>query len=434
MIQYKLGDQFVKKCLFCGRDFEELSKEHIIPNVICGRIKSKNLICKDCNSTLGQEIDNGIDGVYSLFINMFNIKRERGESEPVIVTSVDDGKIYKFCSNGDYKLAESCVKINFNENNQLRIAIEGPVDKNKLKGDIGKFFRLNEDKLKENGIDFKKVIKYVQGVIDKKWSLNLNNGIQFKPRAIEYEGAFGGKKVALVILKILYLFLKNKNPAIKFNENDIINILKNKSDKVMDFCHFYSLKKPLFDEIENGISHQVFIRGNKNSKQIIGYIKLFSITPYVCILDNNYSGEDFSYSYGYNLLAQHEFVPTCHELTETNNLDQLLNYAKNYKIASNNIEQDIGRIMELYYQLNPHKKWNEIQCSVYSEIKERLGEEFANSQKIKDAINILGQIGELHFTEEANDKQKKEIIKNFADTIMKCILGDFLKNCFAQNL
>lgn len=49
--------------------------------------------------------------------------------------------------------------------------------------------------------------------------------------------------------------------------------------------------------------------------------------------------------------------------------------------------------MELYYQLNPHKKWNEIQCSVYSEIKERLGEGLANFPRIKDAINILGLNG-----------------------------------------
>lgn len=421
-------DQFVKKCLFCGRDFEELSKEHIIPNAICGRIKSKNLICKDCNSTLGQEIDNGLDGVYSQIINMFNIKRERGESEPVVVTSVDDGKKYKYFSNGDYELAESYVKIDFNENNQLTIAIEGPVNKKKLKGDIGKFFRLNEDKLKENGYNLKKVIKYVQGEIDKNWIQISNNKIQFKPNLIKFECAFGGKKIALVILKILYLFLKNENSAIEFNENDIINILKNKSDKVWDFCHFYSLETPLFDEVENEISHQIFIRGDKSNRQIIGYIKLFSITPYVCVLDNNYDGEDFSYSYGYNLLAQQEFIPTCHELTETNNLDQLLNYAKNFEIASNNIRQDLGRIMELYYQLNPHKKWNEIQCSVYSEIKERLGEELANSSRIKDAINILGQNGGWHFTEKADDKQKKEIINNLTNIILKYIFEDFLKN------
>lgn len=179
-------DQFVKKCLFCGRDFQELSKEHIIPNAICGRIKSKNLICKDCNSTLGQEIDNGLDGVYSQIINMFNIKRERGESEPVVVTSVDDEKKYKYFSNGDYEFAESYVKIDFNENNQLTIAIEGPVDKEKLKGDIGKFFRSNEKKLKENGYDFKKVIKYVQDEIDKNWIQISNNKIQFKPNLIKF--------------------------------------------------------------------------------------------------------------------------------------------------------------------------------------------------------------------------------------------------------
>ncbi|UKI41461.1 MAG: HNH endonuclease [Candidatus Melainabacteria bacterium] len=66
----------MKKCLFCGNEFEELSKEHIIPNAICGRIKSRNLICKDCNSSLGDEIDNGFNGVYNQVINLFGIKRE----------------------------------------------------------------------------------------------------------------------------------------------------------------------------------------------------------------------------------------------------------------------------------------------------------------------------------------------------------------------
>ena len=42
-----------KICVFCKKEFEELSEEHIIPNVLCGRLKSKNLICKNCNSWLG---------------------------------------------------------------------------------------------------------------------------------------------------------------------------------------------------------------------------------------------------------------------------------------------------------------------------------------------------------------------------------------------
>ena len=64
------------KCVFCGQEFEKLSEEHIIPNCICGRLKSKKLLCKDCNSGLGDSIDLAFDGVYNDIINKFAIKRE----------------------------------------------------------------------------------------------------------------------------------------------------------------------------------------------------------------------------------------------------------------------------------------------------------------------------------------------------------------------
>lgn len=46
----------MSKCYLCGKLLNEAnsSVEHIIPNAIGGHLKSKNLLCKDCNSNTGE--------------------------------------------------------------------------------------------------------------------------------------------------------------------------------------------------------------------------------------------------------------------------------------------------------------------------------------------------------------------------------------------
>ena len=49
----------MSRCYLCGTLLNESNRsvEHIIPNAIGGHLKSKNLLCKDCNSNTGQKID-----------------------------------------------------------------------------------------------------------------------------------------------------------------------------------------------------------------------------------------------------------------------------------------------------------------------------------------------------------------------------------------
>ena len=76
----------MKKCYICC---EELTKdndsvEHIIPNAIGGKLKSKELICKKCNSKLGYSMDNELAEQLEFFCNFLNIDRERGKPNDII--------------------------------------------------------------------------------------------------------------------------------------------------------------------------------------------------------------------------------------------------------------------------------------------------------------------------------------------------------------
>lgn len=405
----------MKKCLFCGNEFEELSKEHIIPNAICGRIKSRNLICKDCNSSLGDEIDNGFNGVYNQVINLFGIKRERGYSEPSIVTGLEDNKTYKYFSNGDYELAESYFTMEIAENRQLSIKIEGPVNKKKLLGDVGKYLSKNKEILNQNGIDYKNAIKETQKYINDNWESMSKRTMPYKPDYIKFSSAFGGININFAILKILYLFLKDSKPDIKFNEENIIEILKTKSENVKNICFYYSLEKNLFDEVDDEISHHICIKSTGN--KIVGYIKLFSLTPYICILDDNYNGEPFEAKYGFNLLSQKEFEPTCHYLSDLENLNEKFDYEKNFEITSSNLNQDFTQIMELYYKINPHAKFTEIQHLVNKKLESIIGNELIDTPLVKHLIDSLGEKN-YPFTESVTPEYKEKIIDDLVNIIL----------------
>lgn len=420
----------MKRCIFCNNEFNELSEEHIIPNVICGRIKSKNLICKDCNSWLGREIDNALDGVYSHIINMFAIKRERGEGQPALVECVKDGKKYKYLANGDYELADTHLKENIMDDGKIEIKLQGPVNKKIIKSKIGKYFASEKEKLKQKGISYKDIIKKYHDYVDDNWTEIVNKTTSFRPDLIKFENAFGGKDIALAVLKILFFFIKETKPFININNEAIINILKEKSDKIWDRCFYYTLKEKLFNECESEISHFICIRGLKADKKIIGYIKLFSLTPYVCILDDNYEDEDFCISYGYNLISQRTCSPACNEITDLNNLKEKLDYKTNFDIASKNIEEDFSRIMDLYYKLNPRNKWTEIQHEVDKKIREFVGDEIAETPRFQSAIELLDHGENFHFTEAVTEDVKNEIVVQLANIIITQISQDCIQQYY----
>lgn len=357
---------------------------------------------------------------------MFAIKRERGEGQATKVEAVEDGKKYNYLANGDYELANVSIKSIIDEDNKLQVGIEGPVNKKQIKNEIGKYISAHKTELQQKGINYKCAIKKLHSELDKNWKDITNNTKPFKSGIIKFECAFGGIDIALSILKILFFFFKETKKNVQINDDDIIDILKNKSIKIWERCFYYSLKEPLFDEIPNEISHFICVKGYKE-KKIIGYVKLFSVTPYVCILEDNYNGEDFTISYGFNLLSQQSFTPKCNCLIDIDNLKERLDYKTNFEITSKNIENDFSRIMELYYKLNPKKKWTEIQYEVDKKIREQVGNEIANTPLFQDAIKLLDSGEYYHFTENVTPQNKNQIIIQLANIIIVQLYNECLK-------
>ncbi len=407
----------MKKCVFCGQEFSELTEEHIIPNVICGRIKSKNLLCKNCNSWLGDNIDNAFDGVYNQIINMFKIKRERGTPQPVLVDDLNSEQQYLYKYGGEYELADVYINETPLHQNGFSFQIQGNKNKQQIKNKIGKILADKKQELEKLGIDYKQEIRKQHNIIDAGWAAISQNTHKFKPFMIKLKFDFGGKGVALAVLKIAYLFFKEVKPDIKIDDTEIINILKSQSDNVFDRCIYYSLASDLFKEIPDEISHYIYISGSKEKKKIIAYLKLFSITPYICILNDDYHGKDFNVSYGFNLLSQQIFTPICNELDTVSNLKELLDYAKNFDNTRIQIEKDISRIMDLYYKLNPKARYNELQLDVDMYLRTLVCDSIVDTELCQFCINnIKGD-----YTINLSEDNKIKCTKMFADAIINAL-------------
>ena len=85
-----------KRCALCNTPIrnENGSKEHVIPNAIGGRKTVYNFICKDCNSATGAKWDHELVTQLKPPCTLLNIRRQRGENQPVLVETVGGDKIF----------------------------------------------------------------------------------------------------------------------------------------------------------------------------------------------------------------------------------------------------------------------------------------------------------------------------------------------------
>ena len=86
----------MKKCYLCGANLtvDNQSQEHILLNSIGGRLKTKSIMCKQCNSRIGNQADSELSKQLNHFSNILLIKRERGKPASVKVKSRTSDKTY----------------------------------------------------------------------------------------------------------------------------------------------------------------------------------------------------------------------------------------------------------------------------------------------------------------------------------------------------
>lgn len=256
-------------CVICKSiiDDKNISKEHIIPNCLGGKLKSSEILCSDCNSKLGSSIDSALSNNFNKYMTLFGFKRERGSNQKVELNSMDCNEKYYLY---DDHLEMSKPEVSIDKcKNSIKYKIKGRSKKETcdiLKGIYKKY----GDKGNNSEID---------EVMDKLEirSENLN-------KRVSIGLDFGGHDFYRAIGKIALCFY-----ALYFDDyenlDDLVNYVNKKILPKTNIVTMYYAQTNKKNWDNNSIYHYI---GIKNiAGWVIGYIELFSTFKFIIKIKKN---------------------------------------------------------------------------------------------------------------------------------------------------
>jgi len=259
-------------CYLCGTEIndENISKEHIIPNAIGGKLVSIKLLCNNCNIKTGDVIDFALSKTLEPLCNLINVKRDRGTPTSLKITLQSGKKIILrpgFKPEAVPNVEKLNNKINITARNENE-ALE----------------KLHQLQVKYPSIDVDNAMEKLQH--QKKY---IDEKIPFKLELNDECLRSLGK-----IIASFYIYRGNDKEKI----SKLIDFIKD--DQKVKTLWQYTEDSP-FAFNKYGVYNIVSIIGDSNTKKLVGFVEIFSTIKFFIIINNNYAGETFSQNYYYNV-------------------------------------------------------------------------------------------------------------------------------------
>lgn len=274
----------MKVCFICNTPITDAnaSDEHIILNSLGGRLHSRKLLCKNCNSRLGQKSDAKLSEMLKFAATQLDVKRQRGENQ-VIHTA--DEEVYDLAPGCKPVLKKPVVKVEEKDDGSIRVEM-------KVRSMQEARSQLKALKKKYPFIDIEKIMSSAK--TEKKFI--------GKPILVPVE--FNGRQVFPSIMKTALEFYLERDGERAHIVHLIPYLLEQKE---VDFCWYYYPEQPVVTVAEDEICHILCVKGDAKEGILYGYVDLFGILQCLVLLNDHYTGADFSESYIYEVIQMKEF-------------------------------------------------------------------------------------------------------------------------------
>lgn len=249
------------KCYLCGCELanKNESLEHIVPNALGGKLKSKALLCKKCNNNTGN-LEEHLCNSLVFFISALEVKRERGKI-PTIRKETESGR-----------------KIFLDAGLKPRIQTEF-----ELKNGYINLSAPNEEKAKQIILGLKK--KYPK--IDmEKILCGMEVSERYLDEGVGFDISLNKFSLRAIVKSILNYALIN-NITIH-NQGEYVDYINGKNDDVL--LKMYNGASP-YTYKEDIISLVAIIKSRELHK-IVGYLQFFGFYKFYLELDNDYNGDN----------------------------------------------------------------------------------------------------------------------------------------------
>lgn len=268
-------------CYNCSKPLvaDDVSIEHIIPQSIGGRLKSKSLLCVRCNSTFGSSIDKAVEKCYESLIALLALDRERSDRLPVLKNlQTPSGTLYRLV---DGKKAEvmhpSVIKTEEGYSITAR----------------------NEDQLKDIFKGFKK--RYPSFDIEEAMqAVTYTDSYLNEPLQISF--TIGGDAMLRGVGKIALNQYIRKFGNAPFLE-EIINVINGTVPLEQNRIHLVPTND--YAQLEaDEVSHTIYLKALPQSNILYAWVNLFSYSSFIVVLSNQYDGPAIEDTFCYDVLLK----------------------------------------------------------------------------------------------------------------------------------
>lgn len=261
------------------------SQEHVIPENIGGKLKSKDLICRECNSRFGESIDDALLVRFKIIDMNLDLKKKR--KYKTNKKAIYKGKEYKFDKNGPTKIIEVIEE----EDKKHYIF---PSEKS-LRAHLEKYNRRLEKLGKSVDIEARiSNARREREVIDEPFYITS-----------EGDDSETWRCCGKIVYEFLYLINRNYTPS-NTQFKDFIN--GDIDEECYPIC-FGDLNYNPIERDQDKLYHTIVIEGRKEDKILMGYLEIFGAFKTIMIIDDEYVGEDFIRGYCHDLMDNyHDFI------------------------------------------------------------------------------------------------------------------------------
>jgi hypothetical protein len=268
---------------------ENSSVEHIIPNALGGKLKSRKLLCEKWNVELGRTIDDTLSK--SIIIpSLLDIKRERGKN-PQLHGKDASGIKYHFI---DKKTAK-----------------QAPRKPRRFKNENG------EDVIEFLADQANEVLNAVLKKNPNKSMDELNKNIEYRPTNSEnivyfdnHFSVLSGYDNYRAIVKIATNFYVYKRQDSLFCQS-AINFVKGE-DGSKGVVQYYYTDDNVGNLANDEFSHIIYLKGDYSEKLLFCYIELFNVHNFIVVLNKEYDGPNFEETYIFDLDKQKKLERKIH--------------------------------------------------------------------------------------------------------------------------
>jgi len=272
-------------CYLCNTELSGIneSKEHIFLNAIGGRLGTKTILCRECNSSFGEKPDAELAKQLNFVSNMLNIRRERGTPPDIKGTLKSTGEQYLVSSEGKPALAKP----------SFEKTVEGEKTVYQIKVRSHDELRKTMEGLKRHHPDIN-----VDEIVN-----TAKMQTEPLPEMLHFHLVIGGGLALRSICKTAVNFYLFKGGEVKHIAH-VIPYLKEETN--LEIVNQYLDDSTIETEPTSVVAHSVFIIGDPKERILYSYIEFFSAFSFIVRLSSEYDGPAIRESYSYDVLNEVE--------------------------------------------------------------------------------------------------------------------------------